>query len=240
MYTSFKIDSGEAGMVTCEVGDADGKVSRKKIKLKDFFDIIRKSTSVLFHSDWTYYLNPPETFSGLKQTKGLVIGAGNGSALNAVFFIPAGRQVLNYVGNSYVMPFPSILFYFESEGGCLLNTYVFAAKIRDSSELGTETCLYAFPFGNVDAHSGKVCWGDTKHPFIQNISDFQNIISSFFGSEINNDYYAAGSHVIEREEFRMQRGLLNHLSKLDGEFPDEYLVRSNVGTFMRIEEKFYF
>ncbi len=240
MYTSFKIDSGEADIVICEVAYTDGKVSRKKIKLKDFFGIIRKSASTLFQSDWTYYFNPPGTFSGLKQIKGLVIGAGNGSALRAVFFIPAGRQALNYVGSSYIIPFPSILFYFESENGCLLNTYAFAAKIRDCSELGTETCLYAFPFGNVDAHSGKVCWGDTRHPLIQRISDFHGIISSFFGSEVNDDYYSAGSHIIQKKEFQMQRGLLNHLAKLCGEFPDEYLVKSGIGTFRKIEEKFCF
>ncbi len=43
MHTIFTIDSGEAGMVTCEVSDNDGKVSRKKIKLEDFYGIILKA-----------------------------------------------------------------------------------------------------------------------------------------------------------------------------------------------------
>lgn len=240
MYTLFKIDSGEAGMVTCEVGGFDGKVSKKKIKLEDFYSIVKKSSDALSKQDWTYYFNPPGTFTGLGQTKGLVIGAGNGSAMRAVFFIPAGRQVLNYVGSSYIVPFPSLLFYFESDNGHLMDTRVFAVKIRDCSGLGTDTPLYAFPFGNVESCGGKVCWGDTKHPRIQDISDFHGIISSFFGSEVNDDYYQSGKHIIPREEFRMQRGLLNHLAKLDGGFPDEYLVRSGTATFMEIEEKFYF
>lgn len=240
MYTVFKIDSGEAGVVACEVADTDGKVSKKKIKLEDFYSIIRNSSDALSQAEWTYYFNPPGTFTGLKQTKGLVIGAGNGSAMRAVFFIPADRQVLNYVGDTYIVPFPSLLFYFESENGHLSDTYVFAARIKDCSELGTDTRLYAFPFGNVEPRGGKVCWGDTKHPHIQGISDFQGVISSFFGSEVNDDYYQAGNHVIRKEEFRMQRGLLIHLAGLDGGFPDEYLVGSGTGTFKKIEEKFYF
>ena len=124
----------------------------------------------------------------------------------ALFFIPAGRQVLNYVGHIYIVPFPSLLFYFESENGRLSVTRVFATRIRDCSELGTDTQLYAFPFGNVDSYGGSVCWGETKHPPVQEISDFQGIISSFFGSEINDDYYMAGKHVIQKEEFCMQRG----------------------------------
>ena len=240
MYTLFKIDSGEAGLVTCEVGDFDGKVSKKKIMLEDFYSIIKRNSDELSKQDWTYYFNPPHTFTSLKQTKGLVIGAGNGRSMRAVFFIPADRQVLNYVGSSYIVPFPSLLFYFESDNGHLLNTHVFAVKIKDCSGLGTDTPLYAFPFGNVDSCDGRVCWGSTKHPHIQSISDFQGIISSFFGSEVNDDYYQAGKHVIPKEEFKMQRGLLIHLSKLDGGFPDEYLVGSGSGTFKKIEEKFYF
>ncbi len=240
MYTIFKIDSGEAGIVTCEVGGFDGKVSRKQIKLEDFYGIVKKSSNNLVHPDWTYYFNPPETFTGLGQTKGLVIGAGNGRSMRAVFFIPADRQVLNYVGTGYVVPFPSLLFYFEADNGRLSGTYVYASTIKDCSELGTDTQLYVFPFGNVEAYSGKVCWGNTKHPQIQSISDFQGIISGFFGSEVNDDYYQAGSHVILKEEFLMQRGLLNHLADLDGGFPDEYLVRSGTRTFKHLEANFYF
>lgn len=240
MYTLFKIDSDEAGVVACEVGGADGKVSRKKIRLEDFYSIVKKTSFSLSMQDWTYFFNPPETFTGLEQTRGLVIGAGNGSAMRAAFFIPADRQVINYVGSTYIVPFPSLLFYFESDNGCLLNTHIFAVKIKDCSGLGTDTPLYTFPFGNVDPYSGKVCWGNTKHPHIQGIPDFQGIISSFFGSEVNDDFYEAGKHVIFKKEFRMQRGLLIHLSKLDGGFPDEYLVGSRTGTFKKIEEKFYF
>ncbi|MDE5824194.1 MAG: prokaryotic E2 ligase family D protein, partial [Lachnospiraceae bacterium] len=240
MYTVFRIDSGEAGIVTCEIGDTDGKVSRKKIKLEDFYGIVKASSGILSQQEWTYYFNPPGTFSGLRQTRGLVIGAGNGSDMRAVFFIPADKQVLNYVGTSYIVPFPSLLFYFESKNGHLSHTYVFAAKIKNCTELETGTQLYAFPFGNVDAHGGRVCWGDTKHPRIQGISCFQSIISSFFGSEVNDDYYKAGYHVIRKKEFEMQRGLLIHLAGLDGGFPDDYLVESGAGTFRKIEEKFYF
>ena len=73
MYTLFKIDSGEAGLVTCEVGDFDGKVSKKKIMLEDFYSIIKRNSDELSKQDWTYYFNPPHTFTSLKQTKGLVI-----------------------------------------------------------------------------------------------------------------------------------------------------------------------
>lgn len=239
MHTIFTIDSGEAGMVTCEVSDNDGKVSRKKIKLEDFYGIILKSNNALSRPEWTYYFNPPGMFIGPGQTRGLVIGAGNGSSMRALFFIPAGRQVLNYVGHIYIVPFPSLLFYFESENGRLSVTRVFAVRIRDCSELGTDTQLYAFPFGNVDSYGGSVCWGETKHPPVQEISDFQGIISSFFGSEINDDYYMAGKHVIQKEEFCMQRGLLIHLAALDGGFPEEYLVKSQT-TVKQIEEKFHF
>ena len=104
-------------MVTCEVSDNDGKVSRKKIKLEDFYGIILKSNNALSRPEWTYYFNPPGMFTGPGQTRGLVIGAGNGSSMRALFFIPADRQVLNYVGHIYIVPFPSLLFYFESETG---------------------------------------------------------------------------------------------------------------------------
>lgn len=240
MYTTFKIDSGAAGIVTCEVGDTDGKVTKKEIRLEDFYSLIKSSSGLLSQTKWTYYFNPPGTFGGLEQTKGLVIGAGNGSDMRAVFFIPADRQVINYVGTSYIVPFPSLLFYFESDNGRLADTRVYAAKIRDSAELRTDTQLYAFPFGNVEPHSGKVCWGSTKHPRIQDMSDFQTVISSFFGSEVNDDYYKAGCHVVRKEEFAMQRGLLIHLAGLDGEFPDDYLVAGGEGTFKVIEERFYF
>ena len=49
----------------------------------------------------------------------------------------------------------------------------------------------------------------------------------------------AGKHVIQKEEFGMQRGLLIHLAALDGGFPGEYLVKSQT-TVKQIEEKFHF
>lgn len=240
MKAKFTINSDEAGLVTCEIEDMDGAVVKKKVKLEDYCSMIYDSSEKLTQSQWQYCFNPPDTFSHMAGIRGLVMGAYSNSSMRAVFFIPADRQAMNYVGTSYVIPFPSLIFYFETQKEKLTDTRVYAVKIRHCGELGTDTRLYAFPFGNVEAESGHVCWGNTTFTSIHQFPDFHRVISSFFGSEVNDDYYHAGHHVTDMEMFRMQRGLLNHLAGLDGGFPEEYLVGSGMGTFEALEQRFIF
>lgn len=238
MEAVFKIDSNNAGIVLCECTDRYGAEIRKKITVEDFVKIIQSNgEDIAGLYDETLYCNPPKGCRNLKGIDGLYLGKReNSKTFSAVFFIPGHKNVLNYHGKNYTIPYPPLIFYFEVVRGILSETLVYATKCVSMDDLDSDTQLYRFPFGNV-SESGEVCWGSVEFPILNRYEDLRPVIYQYFGSEVNDDYYRIDVSVKGRDEFHLQRGLLEDLQDWDS-FPEEYLVESRNRKFSLLEQRF--
>jgi len=117
--------------------------------------------------------------------------------------VPAGIRNITYYGDVFFIPFPALLFRLTVSKGKIVSSKVVA-------ELNGY--CYCYPFGNVYT-DGRICWGSTALPKITCLSDVNQVIQLFFGSETNNDLYSAGRNVPNKKQYVNQRGLFEFLEK---------------------------
>lgn len=167
----------------------------------------------------------PSNCSTYEQTEGFYLGSEsqNGSR-RAIFYLPAERRVMRYqtTETPYVFEFPGLVFYMETRKNKVdvSAMRIFAVKEKTLAEIGSDTKLYHYPFGNVYS-DGRICWGSTQMPMIESFNDLKKIILTFFGSVTNDDLFHKNEKI--KKEIACQRELLEFLVKED-EFPNELLV----------------
>ena len=126
--------------------------------------------------------------------------------------IPSAKRAVFYYGTSYYVPFPSIVFLFETgpRGNLTKSQCVAAGNISNNE-------FYHYPFGNVyDDYS--ICWGNVFLPQISEMRDFDKITTAFFTSDTNDDLWTAPIS----QNIKTQRNMLEELSKMDF-FPKDWL-----------------
>lgn len=134
-------------------------------------------------------------------------------------FVEVAPQVRKVFYNTVCfddVPFPRLLFGFS-----LMEHYeqirvenVYVAALEDFV-LQENTRVYYYPFTNV-YQSGRVCWGNTKLPLLNSISEIRVVIELFFNSINNDDLYGGAN--LSKLSFRE---LLQSIQNKD--FPVEYL-----------------
>lgn len=87
--------------------------------------------------------------------------------------------------SSYIVPFPPIIFILILQNRKLKDSWCYAVK----KPLAENTCLYLFPYGNVDG-DGHICWGRERSVFRQKVglSNVNMIAFKFFSGNFNDDY----------------------------------------------------
>lgn len=138
--------------------------------------------------------------------------------------VPSHRSTVHFEDTDYQICFPALFFCFIIESSKITKTYVFALKGDHWKE---DDILYNYPFGNVDTYSHVVCWGSNQLPVIENLQTLDVVVSLFYDSPTNNDYYAAGESTVWKED-----NLRTVLERLNGQekFPEKILVQTNYKT----------
>lgn len=135
-----------------------------------------------------------------------------------VTVLPAGRQLMQYEETRYDVCVPSLVFYFHVCEERVKQTKVFAIKDKRPTE---NSCLYRYPFGNVNSGTGNVCWGSNTLSKIKELKGVEKIMTLFIQSPCNNDLYNSENCVGVKD--LPLRQLMEEL-KCKEMFPVEYLM----------------
>lgn len=203
---TFCDDNSQAVNVTIK---ENGSSRRIRISMESFVESILESAKA------------EENFQCLgAMPPGYVTGSISPSCLQkkkVVLQLPAEIRPILYYGKLYNIPFPSIVFLFETgKNRNVVNSYCFAA---DTDPLTQESTLYEYPFGNVYSNAS-ICWGNISLPEIDSFSEFKKLIPLFFGAETNDDLWLSD---ITKSGAKTQRELIEMLSEKKV-FPKEWLV----------------
>ena len=206
----------------------NGEMFQKKVTPKQLLDVLTKSFPDMDDfATGTYSLvnRIPSKCTTYEEIEGLYMASkSQNESKRAIFYLPAARRVMYYetTENPYVFEFPSLIFYMETKKTKVdtSSMRIFAVKEKTLEEIGSDTVLYHYPFGNVYSE-GKICWGGTSMPEIEMMSDFKKIILTFFGSVTNDDLFKHTKRV--KKDIVCQRELFEFLVQADC-FPNEILV----------------
>lgn len=99
------------------------------------------------------------------------------------------RQIIKYPEERLTVSFPPTLIGIYTDNGRFVRGMIMCADMTRQAEMGvvsTVPLLVPFPFGNVYADSGFICWGTVNHSDIHSIHDLESL---FFGSGFNTDLF---------------------------------------------------
>ena len=173
-------------LVTVTLGYKNGGSIVKKVKYNDFITMLNDSveegsSSVNFSS---------KSWGGIPD--GLIdIAYQDECNFLALVQVPAELFIVQYCGNKYSIPFPSLLFAVKVVGQRVTGTRVYAVKDKKVTK---ESALYHYPFGNV-YNDGDICWGGNSLPNIEGVKDTFKVPQIFYSSPTNSDLWKSGEDV---------------------------------------------
>ncbi len=214
----FKTESSYAHV---RILNDDKSVQEKELSINDL-------ASVFTVDEEKIYTLPNALFTSFTAEpiiEGLVAGRKGYSQTTGLFFLPAQKFYMNYAGEKDILPYPSLLFLLKEEQGILKSSKCFALKEETLDELSPESIIYAFPFGNVLASTGSICWGSNHFEQCNGYQELRSAISIFLSSESNMDYVSYGESF--GGNIKTFPALLNSLKK-KAHFPKEILIPSPV------------
>ena len=207
IIVTFCDDDSEA--VNVSIKDEDRITKRNRITMDSFVEALLESQKT--NEDFIPLGSMPE---------GYVTGAMSQSYPDhrrVTLQLPAARRPVLYYGKLYNLPYPSLVFHFETgKNGNITHSKCYAAG---NSRITEGSSLYKYPFGNV-YDSAKICWGNIVLPRIESFADFEKLLPLFFGAETNDDLWSSSN---VNCDVKTQRELLEALSKKEI-FPAEWLV----------------
>lgn len=162
----------------------DGILSKKAVSAEDFINILLGDLTRSKSGE-------NRSLGGLpKNTFDCYVNDKYKDSFGAIIYSPGIKRivVLRERGTSqtkvYELPYPNLCFVFQVEKG-VSSGYCFA--IADD-ELTWNTEMYLFPFSNVNLGNGKICYGENSTN-VESISDLEELITMFYTSPYNGDYY---------------------------------------------------
>ena len=172
------------------------------------------------------YMLPHSLFAEYQpdtHIEGLLLGRTNNTWTTGLFFVPAQKFYMNVAGEKSMMPYPSLLFLLTESGGTLRSSKCFTVKEKSLDQLRPESIIYAFPFGNVLASDGHICWGENAMNKNEGYQGLRSAITLFLSAESNMDYVSYGASY--KGKIKTYPTLLASLKKKDA-FPNSILVPS--------------
>lgn len=143
---------------------------------------------------WTDYLS----------THGIAVGT-RGKRTYTLGVLPAKERTVNYTGaldqanasRTLTMKFPPILLGLCKEGigprsfkKAVVFSLAHEQPLTNLNVTLAANVACSFPYGNIYAGTGQICWGTVPHTHIQSLTDLEEL---FFGSDFNGDLYYAGN-----------------------------------------------
>lgn len=197
----------------------DTSVQEKDVPLQALAAVFQEKEDELYmlpHSLFAEY--QPDT-----HIEGLLLGRTNNTWTTGLFFVPAQKFYMNVAGEKSIMPYPSLLFLLTESGGTLRSSKCFTVKEKSLDQLRPESIIYAFPFGNVLASDGHICWGENAMNKNEGYQGLRSAITLFLSAESNMDYVSYGASY--KGKIKTYPTLLASLKKKDA-FPNSILVPS--------------
>lgn len=207
-----KIKDDVADVVRLQIIDNQGKVTAKVITFQEYIHLLYESQ---------------ETTNAMQRIGQLPNGYFDGAihptqekTFRCVIVLPATQIPITYQNSEYVIPFPSLVFYFEVESGRITGSRVWALTDERPNE---RSMLYAYPFGNV-YKDARICWGGNSLPELSTMKELDGVISLFFGSPTNDDLFnATDKFSTDAPEYVLtQRALFETLKGMET-FPKQIL-----------------
>ena len=218
METTIHMETGKP-YAHVKILNDDTSVQEKDVPLQALAAVFQEKEEQL-------YILPNNLFSEYQpdtHIDGLLLGCESSFRTTGLFFVPAQKFYMDVAGEKSMMPYPSLLFLLTESGGTLRSSMCFTVKEKSVDKLRPESVIYAFPFGNVLASDGHICWGAnemTKHEGYQGL---RSAIALFLTAESNMDYVSYGESY--KGKIKTYPTLLASLKKKDV-FPDNILVPS--------------
>ncbi len=149
-----------------------------------------------------------------------------------LFFVPGAKR--QFVSDNFNMiaqiPYPSLVFAVSYSEGRPWMKEVYAVKAKSIDEIGEDTKLYRYPYGNV-SREGSICMGNISVPDLK-ITEIGQFISAFFEGVDEGHYYTPG--VMVKPKYSL--GTLVSKAVQKDVFPENWLV-GNGGTIGALEHK---
>lgn len=210
--------------------ESDGSETERVLSISQFLEIFEKEKSSEYYGVSPLF----EHYEPANKMQGLICGKKYDECVKGILFVPAGMRPMNYAGEKFIVPYPSLIFFLISNGGVLKESLCFVVKEATMEKLRMDSRLYVFPFGNVHPDTARICWGTNKFKPIKDYENLREVVEIFFSSESNSDY------VNPKKNFKGCKSYNDFLMKLKGKetFPMSSLRESRYGTFSALIEKF--
>lgn len=199
----------------------DMSVQEKEVSLQSLATIFQEKEDKLYflpHMLFTEY----QTES---LVDGLLLGRQSPYRTTGLFFVPAQKFYMNVAGEKNIMPYPSLLFLLTESEGILRSSKCFTVKEKTVNELHPDSIIHAFPFGNVKASDGHICWGNNAMNKNEGFKGLRSAVTLFLTAESNMDYVSYGASYKGRT--KNYPALLASLKEKES-FPNNILVPSPV------------
>lgn len=154
METTIHMETGKP-YAHVKILNDDTSVQEKDVPLQALAAVFQEKEEQL-------YILPNNLFSEYQpdtHIDGLLLGRESSFRTTGLFFVPAQKFYMDVAGEKSMMPYPSLLFLLTESGGTLRSSMCFTVKEKSVDKLRPESVIYAFPFGNVLASDGHICWG---------------------------------------------------------------------------------
>lgn len=211
--------------VLLQVADDCGQVIQKRVTFEDYLEAL--NGSVTEGEEFATLGTLPKGYFN-----GAVAKTANSKAVRVSVVVPAGVRPLFFQNEEYMVPFPTLVFFGESnKDGRWVETRCFAIKGDGTFPTGKEKLLN-YPFGNV-YDSGQICWGGNNLPPAQSMADMDALVALFLGSPTNNDLWRQERFCVALDDapyLSSQRALLEELKEKKS-FPTELL--KSVGKMLK-------
>lgn len=210
LQSEITFDKNGAEYVKCTFIDEDGIGEMKTISYEDYIQLLDSSKTFRETASFKRLGGVPQGFYD-----GCI---SNDGSLMAFLELKADKRFFSYANKPLHLNFPRLLFAFSSNSNhMLVNKCVFS--IKGTEPLSDETILCSYPFGNVQAYSGDICYGEGKVPPIHNFNDFMSAIEVFLSTKTVNHYYGLKPRITGTYQ---QHELIDMIKKRDS-FPEEQL-----------------
>jgi len=206
---------GDFGLVNAHFWFTNGREEVKSIEIAEFLRCIRESTT---ETESFFHIGtlPEGFYDGC-------VNMWTEASFKVVLTLPMKKRIMNYFGESFIIPFPDMAFFLAVKDGFLKESWVIALDNGKTGKIHEKSVVCHYPFGNVH-HDYKICWGMNILPKVSKMEESNLYLEQFFGSETNMDLYRAPKGCPQYTE---QRGLIEALFDKDL-YPSEWLNHSSI------------
>lgn len=218
------------GEATAYIESVDhGAIRKKQVYIEDLCKLFEVKTDKVYQMPVCLF--EPKT----ELEKTLLYGKQGSRYVKGVFFLPESIRYMNFAGQEFMIPYPSMLVYLEANNGRRLNGKAVCVKEPVLEKIQMKSLCYNFPFGNVN-QLGQMCFGSILYEInLETFESLYQMLIKFMTSESNRDYVSPGISY-KGGEYEAFLALLQKKEK----FPKDKLVKSMayyyVEDFMKLME----